>query len=112
MPDHRTQRGSRAAARRGIDVRLLVPRKDNVALTRWAARYAYANLLGAGVRIYEYLPRVLHAKTALVDRDWAMVGTANLDYRSLFLNYELNLVSQDPDLWRQLRSQFFQDLSE
>lgn len=112
VPDHRTQRGLRAAARRRIDVRLLVPRKDNVALTRWAARYAYANLLGAGVRIYEYLPRVLHAKTAVVDRDWAMVGTANLDYRSLFLNYELNLVSQDPDLCRQLRSQFFQDLSE
>lgn len=46
----------------------------------------------------EYLPLVLHAKTIVVDDEWTMVGTANLDYRSLFVNYELNLVTRDPDL--------------
>jgi cardiolipin synthase len=112
VPDHRTQRGLRDAARRGVDVRLLVPRKSDVWLAQWAARAAYATLLGAGIRIYEYLPRVLHAKTVVVDDQWATVGTANFDYRSLFVNYELNLVTQDPDLCQQLRDQFFQDLSE
>jgi len=77
-------------------VRLLVPHKSDVFLTQWAARAAYASLLKAGVRIYEYLPRVLHAKTAVIDGAWGTVGTANLDYRSLYLNYELNFVTQAP----------------
>ena len=62
------------------------------------------------MRIYEYLPRMLHAKTVVVDSSWAMVGTANLDYRSLFVNYELNLVTQDPGLSSKLEQQFIEDL--
>ncbi len=110
VPDHITQRGLKAAARRGVDVRLLVPRKSDVRVAQWAARSAYAGLLAAGVHIYEYLPRVLHAKTVVVDGNWAMVGTANLDYRSLFVNYELNLVTGDPDLSSKLERQFLDDL--
>lgn len=112
VPDHHTQRGLRAAARRGVDVRLLVPGKSDVRITQWAARAAYADLLAAGVRIYEYQPRVLHAKTAVADGEWAMLGTANLDYRSLFVNYELNLVTRDPDLAAKLEQQFREDLDE
>jgi len=112
VPDYRTRRGLMRAAKRGVDVRLLVPRKSNEWLAQWAAYAAYANLLAAGVYIHEYLPRMLHAKSLVVDGDWSSVGTANLDYRSFFLNYELNLASQDPALARTLERQFRQDLTE
>lgn len=112
VPDHHTQRGLKMAAQRGVDVRLLLPRKSDVRLAQWAARSAYAGLLAAGVRIYEYLPRVLHAKTIVVDGEWAMVGTANLDYRSLFVNYELNLAMRDLDLSSKLERQFLDDLQQ
>lgn len=112
VPDHRTQNALAAAARRGVDVRLLVPRKSDVPVARWASRHAYSGLLGAGVRIHEYLPRLLHAKTAVADDSWAMVGTANLDYRSLFTNYELNLVARDASLASRLRECFVGDLGQ
>jgi cardiolipin synthase len=67
--------------------------------------------LAAGVRIYEYLPRMLHSKTVTVDGDWSSVGTANLDYRSFFLNYEINLASGSPALARVLEQRFESDLA-
>ncbi len=112
VPDHRTQKALLAAVKRGVEVRLLVPRSSDVRLARWAANAVYAHLLDAGVKIYEYLPRMLHAKVAIADGKWATLGTANLDYRSLFQNYELNLVSRDPDLCRRLQAQFETDLTE
>lgn len=112
VPDRRTQHGLVKAARRGVKVSLLVPRKSDVPIARWAARAAYAHLLAAGVRIYEYLPRMLHAKTTVIDGNWAMLGTANMDYRSFLLNYELNLITRDEHLCRQLQTQFEQVLTE
>jgi cardiolipin synthase len=69
-------------------------------------------LLDAGVQIYEYLPRMLHAKTVVVDGTWSSVGTANLDYRSLFINHEISLVSQETLLCQQLEAQFLVDLRD
>ena len=112
VPDYRTRRGLMLAARRGVDVRLLVPHKNNEHLAQWAAHAAYANLLAAGVHIQEYLPRMLHAKVMVVDGAWSSVGTANLDYRSFFLNYELNLASESPALARTLERQFRRDLAQ
>jgi len=112
VPDHHTQTVLLAAVKRGVEVRLLVPRASDVRLARWAANAVYARLLDAGVRIFEYLPRMLHAKVAIVDGKWATLGTANLDYRSLFQNYELNLVSRNPDLCHRLQTQFEADLTE
>ncbi len=112
VPDLRTQRALMAAARRGIDVRVLVPRKSDSVVTQWAAHAAYDSLLRRGVRVYEYLPRVLHAKTTVVDGAWSSVGTANIDYRSFFLNYELNLVTADERMAAVLDEQFFRDLAE
>ena len=106
------QKNLQAAAQRGIDVQLLVPRKNDQPLEQWASRAAYAKLLDAGVRIYEYLPRMLHAKTAVVDGRWAIVGTSNLDYRSLFVNHEINLTTMDLSLCKQLNEQFKVDLEE
>ncbi|MCF6325052.1 MAG: phospholipase D-like domain-containing protein [Gammaproteobacteria bacterium] len=112
VPDHRTQKALLTAVKRGVEVRLLVPRSSDVRLARWAANAVYAHLLDAGVKIYEYLPRMLHAKVAIVDGRWATLGTANLDYRSLFQNYELNLVSRNPDFCARLQTQFEMDLTE
>ena len=112
VPDFRTRNGLMRAAKRGVDVRLLVPRKSDVWLAKWAAQAAYANLLASGARIYEYLPRMLHAKTMVVDESWSCVGTANLDYRSFFLNYELNLASENPALAAALSRDFEHDLAE
>jgi len=112
VPDHRTQKALLSAVKRGVEVRLLVPHNSDVRLARWAANAVYSHLLDAGVKIFEYLPRMLHAKVAIVDGKWATLGTANLDYRSLFQNYELNLVSSDPDLCRRLQMQFEADLIE
>jgi cardiolipin synthase len=112
VPDHVTRKALLEAARRGVSVRLLLPRKTDVIIARWAAHASYARLLEAGVQIYEYLPRVLHAKLAVIDGRWAVIGTANLDYRSFFVNYELNLVTSDEQLCRKLQQEFEHDLAQ
>lgn len=112
VPDHRLQGLLCDAANRGVDVRLLVPGKCDVRLAQWAARAAYARLLTGGVRIYEYTPRVLHAKTMLVDDRWAAIGTANMDYRSLFVNDEINLDDREDGLNRVHGELFKTDLGE
>lgn len=112
VPPASIQRALIRAAARGIDVRVLVPRHSDVRLAQWASRAAYAGLLAGGVRIYEYLPRMLHAKTAVVDHNWSMVGTANLDYRSLFINDELVLWSDVPALNQGLAEDFERDLAD
>src|SRR5262249_32550772 len=77
------------AAMRGVDVRLLVPLRGDSRLIDLAARSYVPELLAAGVKVYEYLPRFVHAKTIVVDDDLAIVGSANLDNRSFRLNFEL-----------------------
>ena len=106
------QRKLIAAAQRGVDVRLLLPGKSDVRLAGWATRAAYGTLLAGGVRVYEYLPRMLHTKTAVADDNYVTIGTANFDRRSFFLDYELNLFTRDRDLSRQLGEQFREDLSQ
>lgn len=112
VPPAAIQRAMIHAVRHGADVRVLVPRRSDVRLAQWASRAAYARLLRKGVRIFEYLPRMLHAKTALIDDSWSMVGTANLDYRSLFINDELVLLSDIESLQRQLESDYATDLAD
>jgi cardiolipin synthase len=110
VPDSRTQEHLCAASARDVDVRILVAGKSDVKLVQWAGRAAYSQLLRAGVRVFEYQPRILHAKTLLVDNDWSTIGTANFDYRSFFINYELNLVSRSPRLNSELAALFRSDL--
>ena len=110
VPERRIQRQIVDAAARGVDVRLLVPYKSDVRIAQWAARAAYDALLAGGVKIYEYRPRLLHAKTIVVDGNHATVGTANIDYRSFLLNYELNLFTRNAHLCHELVEQFERDL--
>jgi cardiolipin synthase A/B len=98
------------AAKRGVDVRILVggPRTD-VRAARLAARGRYEALLGAGVRVYEYEPTTLHAKTFVVDGLWVSVGTMNFDNRSLALNDEATLMVLDSAAGRRMESVFQDD---
>lgn len=99
------------AARRGVDVRLLVggPRTD-IRMARLAAHARFDSLLSAGVKIYEYQPTTLHAKTFVVDGLWSSVGTMNFDNRSLALNDESTLMVLDSTAGRRMEQVFFEDL--
>ena len=99
-----------SAALRGVDVRLLVPRRSDSAVVSAAARSYYDELIAAGVRIWEYKARMLHSKTLVVDDQCAMVGTANFDNRSFRLNFEVMAVVYGPELASQLDAQFETDL--
>ena len=85
----------REAAKRGVQVRLLLQGKLDYRFAGLAASVLYDELLARGVRIYEYTPAFLHAKVALADDDWATVGSSNIDPLSLLLNLEANLVVRD-----------------
>lgn len=100
------------AARRGVDVRLLLPQRSNHAFALAAGQARYGVLLRSGVRIFEYLPRLLHAKTVVVDSQWCTVGTANIDYLSLFANHELNVVSNEAALAHRIEQDFLSDLRD
>jgi len=80
-----------AAAKRGVEVQLLIGRKE-FKLLDWAVPSLYGNLMKSGVRIAEYDKALLHGKVAVIDDEWATVGSSNLDALSLFLNHEANVV--------------------
>jgi cardiolipin synthase A/B len=92
VPDDVLLAALELAASRGVDVRLLVAEKNDHQWLVTAGRSYYDELLAAGVRIFEYSAGTNHAKIAVADAHWAMVGSANLDYRSMRLNFELNLL--------------------
>ena len=85
------------AAQRGVDVRLIVPEKNDSLLVGWASRAFFTELLEAGVKIYQFSDGLLHTKSVLVDGELSLVGTVNLDMRSLWLNFEVTLVVDDGD---------------
>lgn len=91
------------AARRGGDVRIVLPSVTDNAATIWAARFTYRGLLRRGVRIFEYLPAKLHTKLFVID-DAVQVGSANFDMRSLFLNLEVMLRIEDRAFAAHVRS--------
>ncbi len=95
FPGYRFMRELRRAARRGVDVRLILQGQPDMAIVKTAATMLYHQLLGAGVRIYEYTRRPLHGKVALMDDEWATVGSSNLDPLSLALNLEANVIIRD-----------------
>jgi cardiolipin synthase len=105
-PGQRFRRALRRAARRGVRVRLLLQGRYDYRIAELAAHAMYDELRANGVRIYEYMPAFLHAKVALVDDDWATVGSSNIDPLSLLLNLEGNVVVRDPGFTRALADRF------
>jgi cardiolipin synthase A/B len=111
IPNRRWRKTLRRAATRGVDVRVMVPHHSDVPGIVHASRYTYASLLRGRVRIFEYLPTMLHAKTLVVDGAWCSVGSYNLDQRSLQYNWELALSIVDDDAAFTLEERFARDLS-
>ena len=100
-----------AAARRGVDVRILTAgARTDVNLVRLAGRAWYQTLLEAGVRVYEWQPSTLHAKTFVIDGEWATIGSMNFDNRSLALNDEATLMVLDRTVGAQMDRLFIDDL--
>ncbi|WPG37758.1 cardiolipin synthase ClsB [Variovorax sp. EBFNA2] len=95
FPGYRLIKELRRAARRGVDVRLILQGEPDMPIVKTAASMLYHHLLHAGVRIYEYCDRPLHGKVALMDDRWSTVGSSNLDPLSLSLNLEANIVVRD-----------------
>ncbi|HET8935375.1 MAG TPA: phospholipase D-like domain-containing protein [Polyangiales bacterium] len=91
----------RRAAKRGVDVSVVLPSVSDVPLVKFASHRSYEHLLQAGVKLYEWGHSVLHSKIAVVD-DWCTVGTHNLDYRSWLYNLEINVSMVDAGLAREL----------
>ncbi|HET7388307.1 MAG TPA: phospholipase D-like domain-containing protein [Nocardioidaceae bacterium] len=99
------------AARRGVDVRLLVPAVSNHVIADWLSRGYYGELLAAGVRIFRFQGAMVHAKTSTIDGRWSTVGTANMDRLSMTGNYEINLEIIDPAMAAVMQQIFETDLS-
>ncbi|HNN96877.1 MAG TPA: phospholipase D-like domain-containing protein, partial [Pseudomonadota bacterium] len=101
-----------AAARDGVDVRVLVPGRSDLPWIRWAGHAGFANLLDAGVKIYEWLGPMLHAKTMVVDGRYGRIGSSNLNMASLFTNWELDAVVEDEAFAAAMEDQFRRDLAQ
>jgi cardiolipin synthase len=99
------------AVQRGVDVRLILPALSDVPVVRHAGHGFFGDLLACGVRVYEYQPSILHAKTLVADGKVAVVGSSNLDFRSFRFNSECNLLFFDPEVAGQLKAALDEDLT-
>lgn len=111
-PGHAALKVLGAAARRGVDVRLLLPGATDAPIVRHAGHGFYSALLASGVRVFEYQAAVLHAKSLVADDYVAVVGSSNLDFRSFYFNAECNLVILDQAAAEALAVAFRTDLEQ
>ncbi len=100
-----------AAARRGVDVRLLLPATSNHVVADWLSRGYYGQLLASGARIFLFQGAMVHAKTSTIDGRWSTVGTANIDRLSMTGNYEINVEFIDESMAAEMERIFATDLS-
>lgn len=111
-PDPSTIIALKAAAKRGIDVRLLLPGFTDSFLAFHAGRSHYEELLEAGVKIYEQRDVLLHAKTLVIDGVWSTIGSSNFDWRSFCHNDEVNALFLGRDFGQQMSAVFEQDIAQ
>ncbi|MGZ8832303.1 MAG: cardiolipin synthase [Thermoanaerobaculia bacterium] len=112
VPDPDTIRALEGAVRRGVDVRVVIPGdKTDVPIARQAGRLHYELLLRRGIRIFEYQPTMMHAKTMVVDGIWTTIGSSNFDDRSFRLNDEVNVNVYDEAIAKQVETMFFEDVA-
>jgi cardiolipin synthase A/B len=112
VPDRQTLDALKEAARRGVDVTLILPSYSDFWAVFHAGRAHYAELLDAGVRIYERQEALLHSKTMVVDGVWSTVGSSNLDWRSFLHNDEVNAVVLGRDFGKEMEAAFERDLAK
>jgi cardiolipin synthase len=99
------------AAHRGVDVRILLPRKSNHIVADWISRGYFGQLLESGVRIFRFRDAMVHAKTATIDGSWSTIGTANIDRLSMQGNYEINVEIIDESMAKAMEKIFEVDLT-
>jgi cardiolipin synthase len=113
VPDRDTIRALEGAVRRGVDVRVIVPGEQaDVPIVRQASRWHYDQLLRRGIRIFEYQPTMMHAKTMVVDGIWTTIGSSNFDDRSFRLNDEVNVNVYDEAIAGEMERMFFDDMAK
>ena len=110
VPEESIMMALKAAAQSGLDVRLLIPGVSDTRLAKLATLAHIEELLAAGVRVYEYQRGFIHAKSVIIDSRIATVGTANMDMRSFFSNFELNALIYTRSVVEELERQFMNDL--
>jgi len=98
------------AVGRGVNVKLLLPLESDISAAHYAGRASFVKILKAGIEIYNYRGRILHAKTAVFDRNWSIIGSANLDFQSLRRNDEGNVGILDEGFGHQMIEVFYEDL--
>jgi len=112
VPDAQILKAFTDAARRGVDVKIILPSITDASIVLSAQRYLYSQLLQSGVKIYERRDVVMHAKTAVVDGVWSTVGSTNIDYLSFLSNDEVNAVILSRDFAGEMEKMFARDLAE
>lgn len=111
-PSRRMLHTLEEAVTRGVDVKLLLPGKSDISAAHYAGRAFFTKLLRAGIEIYNYHGVILHAKTAVFDGIWSIIGSANLDFQSLRRNDEGNVGIIDENFGRQMTDIFYDDLKK
>jgi cardiolipin synthase len=106
LPDRAMIACLKSAAISGVDVRVIVPLKNNWPAVQWALQHSVAELIAAGVRMLQRPPPFAHSKCILIDQDYTLIGSANLDPRSLRLNFELGIEIFDAGLNSALTAHF------
>jgi cardiolipin synthase len=112
VPDAQILQALMAAARRGVDVKIILPGVTDSTLVFYAAQSFYSEMLASGIKIYQMQIAVLHAKTAVVDRVWATVGSTNIDTRSFLHNSEINVVVMATEFGDAMERAFTEDLRD
>jgi cardiolipin synthase len=110
VPDSQTLKALTDAARRGVDVKIILARETDSPMALYAGRYHYSDLLTSGVKLYERRDAILHAKTAVIDDVWATVGSTNMDFWSFLHNDEANVIILSPQFADEMERMFNSDL--
>ena len=111
IPNNLFLRRIKKSAQNGVDVRIILPHKSDVEGMKWATYNLYNRLIKAGIKIYEYEPSILHAKTIIID-DWFLVGTSNLNHRSLLHDLEIDIEIQSDSAKQKILEQYKEDFAK
>ncbi len=110
LPTDALLKALQGAALSGVDVRIMIPEKTDSILLGYGSRSFVDDCLKAGVKVYQFMPGMLHAKTMIIDDDFVTTGSVNFDFRSFENNFESNLLIYSESINRQMRDIFFEDL--
>ena len=112
VPTRHLSKVLRAAARRGVDVKVIIPEWSDHPIVDYCSRSLFSRILKSGIKIYLYKGKMIHSKTVVIDDKWSTVGTLNMDTASLIYNFEANIVSTNLDFTLDLKEHFQTDLIE